>query len=1448
MSDTFTVTTDKADYAPGETAVFTASNVDTGSTVTFSVAHVNAGADGVYGTEDDQYTYDLTGTGIAWAVLDGGAGDLDGMTDGSVVTSWYVNLDAANQAFVLSGADAEGNTATAFFTDASPVDPIPTSLADGTLIEAQPTPSTGTGVIDSFLRIQASPIEQGINTDGAVQFDTKSGSHTHHIFLADIPVVTIEGTAYREIRLDINESGGDSEPLTLSRMQLWYAGTADLSNFDPSGAGDLPTGTLIWDLDSATNGGAANKIELEDWNSGSGKGDYVFYIPETFFDDIVGNPYVYLYGAFGNPNASEGGFEEFYVVTAERPDVTIEKTAAVPGDPDGIIDDVTDDITYTIKVSNTGNVELTGVTVTDKVESYAAANLGTPASPVLGVTILETGAGTHGDAVLDVGEVWTYTFVYNVVQADIDDAQAGDTDIDNTATVDTAQTAPLQDTAAVPVVEGGGGPGTFSLNVTKTPDVSTVDESGDIITYTITVQNTGTNPLTGIAVNDPLLGGPLYLAADTNDNGLNDGAENWATNGDTNDNGVLDVGETWTYTATYAVTQSDLDDRGIDASGAPDGDDDIDNTVTADSNETGADTADAFVNIIYNPDYTIEKTVTSIKNSDDSDGGAAADEASDVIHYQIVVTNTGNITLHNVVVTDPLLGALSGPTGDTNDDGIMEVGEIWTYTGTYTVQQDDIDSNGIDADGAGDDDGDIDNTATVSSDEAEDESDEAVAPIAQSPGLAIDKEFVNVTGGDGDALADAVGDVLNYTVKITNTGNVTLTGVTVVDPLTGQNISGVTLAPGASTTYNTSYTLTQDDLDKAGNAGADGDIDNTATADSNETEEVSDSEQVPLVYDPKLAIDKAFVNVTGGDGDALADAVGDVLNYTVKITNTGNVTLTGVTVVDPLTGQNISGVTLAPGASQTFNTSYTLTQNDLNKAGNAGADGDIDNTATADSNETAEANDSEQVPLVYNPKLAIEKAFVNVTGGDGDALADAVGDVLNYTVKVTNTGNVTLTGVTVVDPLTGQNISGVTLAPGANQTYNTSYVLTALDLAGAGNAGSDRDIDNTATADSNETGPVSDTETVPLVQSSFTIKKKFEVAKCDFADKVGDVIIFRIVIDNTGTTNLTNVVVKDLVEDHGQIILDSSNSTKTGDSNNDGILGVNETWTYTYKYKLTADDLFEQGDDNLLYNTATADTAQTDEQSAAVAVDLGPGVKTRSDWTTSSLKKFWDGIANNETLWQTVADGYPMSDITRPPYANADANPSNEGYVFDPVAGAYSLGLLVGDWNLNGETDAGEQTLFYTQAEAVAIMTASSTTVSADARYLLARELLASWLNYQAGNPVVDLKEGLSGDALDAQDMINWAISFLQARTLDEGGLAGGDGSLATLKILSSSPYWTVGIDGPDANGVVDGVSPVPFFDNPANDGDIPAGATLTSYLREYNNEGTILGVHIALE
>jgi len=64
-------------------------------------------------------------------------------------------------------------------------------------------------------------------------------------------------------------------------------------------------------------------------------------------------------------------------------------------------------------------------------------------------------------------------------------------------------------------------------------------------------------------------------------------------------------------------------------------------------------------------------------------------------------------------------------------------------------------------------------------------------------------------------------------------------------------------------------------------------------------------------------------------------------------------------------------VTLAPGASQTFNTSYTLTKADLNGQGNAGSDHDIDNTATADSDQTGPVSDSVQVPLANNPPIVV---------------------------------------------------------------------------------------------------------------------------------------------------------------------------------------------------------------------------------------------------------------------------------------------------------------------------------------------------------------------------------------------------------------------------------------------------------------------------------------------
>ncbi|HPK86803.1 MAG TPA: hypothetical protein PK267_02150, partial [Atribacterota bacterium] len=79
-----------------------------------------------------------------------------------------------------------------------------------------------------------------------------------------------------------------------------------------------------------------------------------------------------------------------------------------------------------------------------------------------------------------------------------------------------------------------------ALEVTKTASPNTYSKVGDVITYTITVKNTGNVPISGLAVADPkATTGPTYKSGD-------DG------------NAILDVGETWTYEATYKIKQGDL--------------------------------------------------------------------------------------------------------------------------------------------------------------------------------------------------------------------------------------------------------------------------------------------------------------------------------------------------------------------------------------------------------------------------------------------------------------------------------------------------------------------------------------------------------------------------------------------------------------------------------------------------------------------------------------------------------------------------------------------------------------------------------------------------------------------------------------------------------------------------------------------------------------------------
>ncbi len=73
--------------------------------------------------------------------------------------------------------------------------------------------------------------------------------------------------------------------------------------------------------------------------------------------------------------------------------------------------------------------------------------------------------------------------------------------------------------------------------------------------------------------------------------------------GDTNSDGKLDLTETWTYTCSHTVTQAEIDSNGAAT--------DLDNTVTADSNESGAGHRHHDIPIIQNPAMNVVKSSTT---------------------------------------------------------------------------------------------------------------------------------------------------------------------------------------------------------------------------------------------------------------------------------------------------------------------------------------------------------------------------------------------------------------------------------------------------------------------------------------------------------------------------------------------------------------------------------------------------------------------------------------------------------------------------------------------------------------------------------------------------------------------------------------------------------------------------------------------------------------------
>jgi large repetitive protein len=769
-------------------------------------------------------------------------------------------------------------------------------------------------------------------------------------------------------------------------------------------------------------------------------------------------------------------------------------------------------LSYTYSVINSGNVTLTAqpVVVDDKIATVTCDPIGSGIAP--------------GASLRCIGS-------YEVTQSDVDAGQV--VNLANVTSTEIPVPGPQAQTSeTVPAARNPG------LTVTKTPSVSSDAQAGDTITYSYTILNSGNVTLTAVTPADAHTSAAgtaaLAIAGDT----VTDAAPT-GDSADAGSDGIWDTlapGDSATFTSGYTVSQDDVD------AGDP-----LTNTVTVSAfGPIGVTvppaTGSASV-AVADPAASLD-----VQKAADISGLSSPPLAGEEVVYTITFENTGNVSFLAPEITDTLTDAngtprslTSGPDfvgGDTGDDIILGVGEVWTYSATIRLTQAILDSGGLSNSVFADartrtgatvtDTSDDDNGSTDASGDGDPTNDPTVTPFDRVPQLGAVKSSSFEPGPDGRA---SVGDVITYNYSVTNTGNVTILDVTLGETgftgngarpvptvvsggvLIGGNGSIPDLRPGDAITYSARYVLTQADVDA-------GSVTNQATARGTDPAGalVTDptgataGDDVPTVTTlPRLPSLVLIKGLAAGSGPSF-DAAGDSLDYTFSVRNAGNVTITApITITDPLISGPITcpAPPLAPGATAICTASYAVSQDDVDA-------GRIINTASASDGTTTSSTTSLTVNAVQTPRLNFTKVADPITPSQF-----VTGAVVSYTYTVTNDGNVRVTSpITISDSLiAAANLSCDPVPPlgldlGDSLICTGTYTVTSDDV----DLGS---VTNTATVtgSTSTAGPITSptvSETVPdNAAPALTVVK--EAAPGSTFANVGDLITYNFTVTNTGT-------------------------------------------------------------------------------------------------------------------------------------------------------------------------------------------------------------------------------------------------------------------------------------------------------------------------------------------
>ncbi|WP_431806906.1 hypothetical protein [Microbacterium paraoxydans] len=810
----------------------------------------------------------------------------------------------------------------------------------------------------------------------------------------------------------------------------------------------------------------------------------------------------------------------------ELPRLTIEKTPNVTELPaDG------GSVTYTIVVTNAGPGDFTANSpatfADDLTEVLDDAEYNDDASATIG-TVSYAAPELSWSGVLASGQ--SATIVYTVTY----DAAAGDNILFNTVCVpeaDALDPAAACDQAQVPAAE-------LEMSKTVDPADGTAVNAGQAVTYTLSFANVGQAPATVDALDS--LAGVLDDATLTAGPTASAGLTATLAGTDLGITGTVPVGQT--LTVTYTVTVNPF---------AQQADHVLDNVLSNGDGTCPPGGCDDTENPIRH--YSVAKEVS-----------AAQAMPGDVVTYTVTVTNDGEVDYTAAApasIEDDLTAVLDDAVyNDDATQGATVTGNTLSWSGPLAIGDTVTITYSVTVDAAGEG-GDLALGNVVVPTDPSGECATADDCTTDTPVGVF--EVSKTSSGTGQVRA---GDVLTYTVTVTNPSAVDFTDAQpasftddlspVLDDATynddatqGATVEGTMLSwsgpLAAGATVTVTYSVTVDDagdgdgvLTNAVVPGEDGTCVNACTTE-----------------DALRAYTVAKTSSAGGTVH-----VGDTVTYTVTVTNTGAVDFTDADpaalsddlapVLDDATyngdatnGAVVSGTVLTWSGAVAAGDSLDITYSVTVLATGTG-DGVLTNAVVATTPDGDCDPDAECTTVDELAAFTVEKS--------ASATRLSLGDVLTYTIVVTNTGaaDYTVDSPAVVTDDLSEVIDDATYNGDATNTavYSAPELTWSLAIP----AGESTVLTYSVTVNDPDTGDHLLTNAVVpgdggecvTEGSCATVTPVAEYAVAKSVDKAtaraGDDVTYTVTVTNTGAVDFTSDSPASFVDDLSAVLDDAA--------------------------------------------------------------------------------------------------------------------------------------------------------------------------------------------------------------------------------------------------------------------------------------------------------------------